>query len=175
MPQSLMLKKLKLNGSMKTYETSRTNTKKVVLFIIGDWNAKVGSEEIPGVTGKFELGVQNEAGKRLTEFCQENSLVITNTLFQQHKRRLYTWMQPGMLQSMGLQIVGHDWATELNWQIDIHKTAFKTTAQRSRSQAQFRGPSRLRRQRANCRRQKHLDCSKQEQRGRGNRLPWVGD
>ena len=67
-----MLKKLKLNGSMKTYETSRTNTKKVVLFIIGDWNAKVGSEEIPGVTGKFELGVQNEAGKRLTEFCQEN-------------------------------------------------------------------------------------------------------
>ena len=103
-----MLKKLKLNGSMKTYETSRTNTKKVVLFIIGDWNAKVGSEEIPGVTGKFELGVQNEAGKRLTEFCQENSLVITNTLFQQHKRRLYTWMQPGMLQSMGLQIVGHD-------------------------------------------------------------------
>ena len=65
----------------------RTNTrKKKVLFIIGDWNAKVGSEEIPGVTDKFGLGVQNEAGQRLIEFCQENSLVIANTLFQQHKR-----------------------------------------------------------------------------------------
>ena len=63
---------------------------KVVLFIIGDWNAKVGSQEIPGVTGKFVLGVQNEVGQRLTEFCQENALVISNTLFQQHKRRLYT-------------------------------------------------------------------------------------
>ena len=59
---------------------------KKVLFIIGDWNAKVGSQEIPGVTGKFGLGVQNEAGQRLTEFCQENTLVIANTLFQQHKR-----------------------------------------------------------------------------------------
>ena len=65
--------------------------KKDVLFIIGDWNAKVGSQEIPGVTGKFGLGVQNEAGQRLVEFCQENALVIANTLFQQHKRRLYTW------------------------------------------------------------------------------------
>ena len=64
--------------------------KKDVLFIIGDWNAKVGSQEIPGVIGKFGLGVQNEAGQRLTEFCQENTLVIANTLFQQHKRRLYT-------------------------------------------------------------------------------------
>ena len=64
--------------------------KKDVLFIIGDWNAKVGSQEIPGVTGKFGLGVQNEAGQRLTEFCQENVLVTANTLFQQHKRRLYT-------------------------------------------------------------------------------------
>ena len=64
---------------------------KDVLFIIGDWNAKVGSQETPGVTGKFGLGVQNEAGQRLTEFCQENVLVIANTLFQQHKRRLYTW------------------------------------------------------------------------------------
>ena len=63
---------------------------KDVLFIIGDWNAKVGSQEIPGVTGRFGLGVQNEAGQRLTEFCQENTLVIANTLFQQHKRRLYT-------------------------------------------------------------------------------------
>jgi len=68
--------------------------KKDVLFIIGDWNAKVGSQEIPGVTGKFGLGVQNEAGQRLIEFCQENTLVIANTLFQQHKRRLYTWTSP---------------------------------------------------------------------------------
>ena len=64
--------------------------KKDVLFIIGDWNAKVGSQEIPGVMGKFGLGVQNEAGQRLIEVCKENSLVIANTLFQQHKRRLYT-------------------------------------------------------------------------------------
>ena len=64
--------------------------KKDVLFIKGDWNAKVGSQEIPGVIGKFGLGVQNEAGQRLIEFCQENALVIANTLFQQHKRRLYT-------------------------------------------------------------------------------------
>ena len=63
----------------------RTNTQKDVLFIIGDWNAKVGSQETPGVTGKFGLGVQNEAGQRLLEFRQENALVITNTLFQQHK------------------------------------------------------------------------------------------
>ena len=62
--------------------------KKDILFIIGDWNAKVGSQEIPGVTGKFGLGVQNRAGKRLTELCQENRLVIANTLSQQHKRRL---------------------------------------------------------------------------------------
>ena len=65
-----------------------------VLFIIGDWNAKVGSQEISGVTGKFHLGVQNVAGQRLKEFCQENALVIANTLFQQHKRRLYTWKSP---------------------------------------------------------------------------------
>ena len=68
--------------------------KKDVLFIIGDWNAKVGSQETPGVTGKFGHGVWNEAGQRLIEFCQENALVITNTLFQQHKRRLYTWTSP---------------------------------------------------------------------------------
>ena len=67
---------------------------KDVLFIIGDWNAKVGNQETPGVTGKFGLGVQNEAGQRLIEFCQENTLVIANTLFQQHKRRLYTWILP---------------------------------------------------------------------------------
>ena len=64
--------------------------KKDVLFIIGDWNAKVGSQETPGLTGKFGLGVRNEAGQRLIKFCQENALVIANTLFQQHTRRLYT-------------------------------------------------------------------------------------
>ena len=68
--------------------------KKDVLFIIGDWNAKVGIQETPGVTGKFGLGVQNEAGQRLIEFCQENALVIANTHFQQNKRRLYTWTSP---------------------------------------------------------------------------------
>ena len=67
---------------------------KYVLFIIGDWNAKVGNREIPGVTGKFGLRVQNKAGQRLTEFCQENTLAIANTLFQQHKRRLNTWTSP---------------------------------------------------------------------------------
>ena len=68
--------------------------KRDVLFIIWDWNAKVGSQETPGVKGKFGLGVQNEAGQRLIEFCQQNSLVIANTLLQQHKRRLYTWTLP---------------------------------------------------------------------------------
>ena len=68
--------------------------KKDVLFIIGDWNAKVGSQETPGVTGKFDLGIWNEAGQRLIEFYQENALIIANTLFQQHKRRLYTWISP---------------------------------------------------------------------------------
>ena len=67
---------------------------KDVHFITGDWNAKVGSQETAGVTGKFGLGMQNEAGQRLIEFCQENALVIANTLFQQHKRRLYTWTSP---------------------------------------------------------------------------------
>ena len=68
--------------------------KKDVLFIIGDWNAKVGSQETPGVTGKFGFGIWNEAGQRLIELCQENALVIANTLFQQHKRRLYPWTSP---------------------------------------------------------------------------------
>ena len=67
---------------------------KDVLFIIGDWNAKVETQETPGVTGEFGLGKWNEAGQRLTEFCQENALVIANTLFQQHRRRLYTWTSP---------------------------------------------------------------------------------
>ena len=68
--------------------------KKDVLFIIGDWDAKIGGQETPGVTGKFGLGVQNEAGQRLIEICQENTLVLTNIPFQQHKRRLYTWTSP---------------------------------------------------------------------------------
>ena len=68
--------------------------KKDVLFMIGDWNAKVGSQETPGVTGKFGLGMRNEARQRLIEFFQENALVIANTLFQQHKRRRYTWTSP---------------------------------------------------------------------------------
>ena len=68
--------------------------KKDVHFIIGDWNAKVGNQEIPGVSGKFGLGVQNDGGERLTEFCQENTLVIANTLFQQPKKRLYTCISP---------------------------------------------------------------------------------
>ena len=72
----------------------RSTPKKDVLFIIGDWNAKVGRQETPGVTGKFSLEVQNEAGQRPIEFCQENALVIANMLFQKHKRRLYTWTSP---------------------------------------------------------------------------------
>ena len=72
----------------------KLTTKKDVLFIIRDWNAKAGSQETPGVTGKFGLGIRNEAGQRLIEFCQENALVIANTLFRQHKRRLYTWTSP---------------------------------------------------------------------------------
>ena len=91
-----MLKKLKLNGSNEDpQDLLELTSPKDVLFIIGDWNAKVGSQDLPGVTGKFGLGVQNEAGKRLTEFCQENAVVIANTVFQQHKRRLYTrWSIP---------------------------------------------------------------------------------
>ena len=83
-----MPNKLKLKSSMKTckiIELTPKRKKNIVLFIIGIWNAKVGSQEIPGVTGKFGLGVQNEAGQRLIAFCQENTLVIANTLFQQYK------------------------------------------------------------------------------------------
>ena len=87
-----MLKKLKLNGFYE--DRLELTPKKDVLFIIGDWNAKVGSQETPGIIGKFGLGVRNEAGQRLIEFCRENALVIANTLFQQHKRRLYTWTSP---------------------------------------------------------------------------------
>ena len=95
MPQPVMLKKLKLNSFYEDLQDLLELTpQKDVLFIIGDWNAKRGNQEIPGVTGKFGLGVQNEAGQRLIESCQENALVIANTLFQQHKRRLYTWTSP---------------------------------------------------------------------------------
>ena len=95
--QPLMLKKLKSRTVLwRPIRPCRTNKQtKDVLFIIGDWNAKVGSQEIPGVTGKFGLGVQNEAGQRITEFCQENTLVIAKTHFQQHKRRCYTWTSQG--------------------------------------------------------------------------------
>ena len=89
-----MLKKLKLNGLWRPKDLLELTSKKDVLFIIGDWNEKAGGQEISGVMGKFGLGVQNEAGQRLIEFCQENALVIANTLFQQHKRRLYTWTLP---------------------------------------------------------------------------------
>ena len=75
-------------------DLSELTAKKDVLFIIGDWNAKVGSQETPGVTGKFGLGIRNKAGQRQTELCQENALVIANILFQQHKRRLYTRTSP---------------------------------------------------------------------------------
>ena len=95
MPQPVTLKKLKLNGFYEDLQDLLELTlKKDVLFIIEDWNAKVGSQEARGVTGKFGLGMRNEAGQRLIEFCQENALVIANTLFQQHKRRLYTWTSP---------------------------------------------------------------------------------
>ena len=94
MPQSVTLKTLKLNGLWRPTRPFRTNTQKRCPFHYRDRNAKVGSQEIPGVTGKFDLGVQNEAGQRLTEFFQENAVVIANTLFQQHKRRVYTWTSP---------------------------------------------------------------------------------
>ena len=87
MSQPLILKKAKVD---QFHEDLELTPKKYVICIIKDWNANVGSQEIPGVTGKFGLGVQNETEKRLT-VCQENALVIANTLFQQHKRWLYTW------------------------------------------------------------------------------------
>ena len=90
-PQPVTLKKLKVNGSMKT-RPARTNTQKRCPFHYRGLECK--SQETPGVTGKFGLGTQNEAGQGLIEFCQENALVIANTLFQQHKRRLYTWTSP---------------------------------------------------------------------------------
>ena len=91
MPRSGMLKKAEVERFYEDLQDLLELTpKKDVIFIIGDWNTRVTSQEIPEVTGKFGIGVQNEAGQRLTEFCQENTLVIANTLYQQHKRRLYT-------------------------------------------------------------------------------------
>ena len=92
MPQPVMLKEAQVELFYEDLQDLLELTpKKDVLFIIGDWNAKVGSQETPGVTGKFGLEIWNEAGQRLIEFCQDNALVRANTLFQQHKRRLYTW------------------------------------------------------------------------------------
>ena len=88
MPQPAMLRKLKTYEDLQ--DLLELTPEKDVIFIIGDWNVKLKSQEILGVTGKFGLGVQNEAGQRLTEFCQENTLIIANTLFQQHKRILNT-------------------------------------------------------------------------------------
>ena len=89
MPQPVMVKKLVEWFYEDLQDHLELTPQKDVFFIIGDWDAKVGSHETPGVTGKFGLGVQNEASQKLTEFCQENALVIENTLFQQHKRRLH--------------------------------------------------------------------------------------
>ena len=86
MPQPVMPKKLKQRFCEDLLDLLELISKKYVLFIIGDWNAKVGSQQIPGVIGKFGLGVKNKVGQRLTEFCQENALVIAEALFQQNKR-----------------------------------------------------------------------------------------
>ena len=92
--ESVMLKQLKLWFCEDPQELLELPPIKDVFYIIRDWNAKVGSQEIPGVTGKFGLGVHNEVGQRLTEFCRENALVIANTLFQKHKTVLCTWTSP---------------------------------------------------------------------------------
>ena len=81
-------------AAMNEKDTMTRPFKTNILFNTGDWDTKVGTQVIPGVTDKFDLGIQNEAGQRLIEFCQENALIIPNTLFQQHKRRLYTWTSP---------------------------------------------------------------------------------
>ena len=92
MPQPVVLKEGEVERFYEDLQNLLELThKKDVLFIIGDWNAKVGNQETLGVTDKFDLGVQNEAGQRLIEFCQENTLVKANTLLQQHESQLYTW------------------------------------------------------------------------------------
>ena len=111
----VMPKKLKLNSYEDLQDLLEVTPPKDVLFIIGNWNAKVGTQETPGVTGKFGLGVQNEAGQRLIEFCQENTLVIVTTLFQQHKRRLYTWTSPdGQYQNQtGYILCSQSWRSSI--------------------------------------------------------------
>ena len=94
MLQPVTLKKQVEQFSEDLQDLLELTPKRDILFIIEDWNAKVGSQETPGITGKFGLGLHNKAGERLIEFCQENALVIANTLFQKHKRRLYTWTSP---------------------------------------------------------------------------------
>ena len=95
MPQSVTLEEAEVEQFYEDLqELLELTHKKDALFIIVDWNAKVGSQETPGVTGKFGLGMQNEAGQRLKEFCLENAIIIENALFQQHKRRLYTCISP---------------------------------------------------------------------------------
>ena len=95
MPRPVMLKEAEVEWFYEDLQDLlQLIPKKDVIFIIVNWDAKVGSQKIPGVTGKFGHGVQNEAGQRLIEFCQENTLVIADTLFQQHNRRLYTWTSP---------------------------------------------------------------------------------
>ena len=95
---------------------------KHALFIIGDWNANIESQEIPGVTGKFGFGVQNEAGQMLTEFSQENTLVTTNTLLQQHKRRFYTWTSPDGQHQNQVDCI----LCSQRWRISIQSTKNKT-------------------------------------------------
>ena len=94
MPQPIMLKNLKLSSYEDIQDLLELTPKKGAILIVGYLNAKVGSQDIPGVTGKYGLGVQNKAGQSLTEFCEENVLFIANTLFQKHKRRLCTWTSP---------------------------------------------------------------------------------
>ena len=108
---------------------SRANIKKDVFFIIGDWKGKVGSQETPRVKGNFCLGEQNEAGQRLTQFCQENTLVITNTLFQQHKRRLYTWTSPDGQHQNQLDYI----LCSQKWRSSIQSPKIRPEADRLRS------------------------------------------
>ena len=121
MPQPVMLKKLVL---WRPTDLLELTTKKHVLFIIGDWNTKVGSQGIPGVTGKFGFGIQNEGEQRLTEFPQENALVIANTLFQQHKRRFYIWTSP---QGQYLNQIDYIPCSQ-RWRSSIHSAKTRTGA-----------------------------------------------
>ena len=105
--------KAEVDGSMMTYKTIELTPERDVILITGDWNAKVGSQEIPGVTCKLGLGEQNEAGKRPIESCQEKTLVIANTLFQQHKRRLYTWTSPEVQNQINYILCSQRWSSSI--------------------------------------------------------------